>query len=77
MIIAAVRPFHSTKSAVILTASALGLLMWVINFYLIAPALGWMWFPQEASQFWQGFVAHTFLYGAVVGWYLAAKMSVT
>ncbi|MFP4164918.1 MAG: hypothetical protein ACLFVE_13125, partial [Chitinispirillaceae bacterium] len=72
LIIAAVGAFHSSRASVIVTASVLGLLMWILNFYIIAPAAGWSWFPQRASQFWQGFVAHTFLYGSVSGWYLAA-----
>lgn len=73
LIIAAIAPLHSSRWATVLSASVLGLVMWVVNFYLIAPAAGWMWFPERASQFWQGFVAHTFLYGAVVGWYIAAR----
>lgn len=73
LIIAAVPPLHAATWTVILTASILGLLMWLVNFYLIAPAAGWNWFPQRASQFWQGFVAHTFLYGTVAGWYIAAR----
>lgn len=73
LIIAAVGAFHSSRGAVIVTASVLGLLMWILNFYIIAPAAGWVWFSQNADQFWQGFVAHTFLYGSVAGWYLAAR----
>jgi hypothetical protein len=73
LIVAAIPALHAGKWPIILSASVLGLVMWLVNFYLIAPAAGWMWFPQRASQFWQGFVAHTFLYGSVVGWYLAAR----
>jgi hypothetical protein len=73
LIIAAIPPLHATTWAVILSASVLGLLMWLLNFYAIAPAAGWSWFPQRANQFWQGFVAHTFLYGSVAGWYLATR----
>jgi hypothetical protein len=73
VILAAVSPMHASKFAIVISASLLGMLMWLLNFYLIAPAAGWVWFPQRASQFWQGFFAHTFLYGTVVGWYLAAR----
>lgn len=73
LIIAAIPPLHATNWALVLSASVLGLLMWLLNFYAIAPAAGWMWFPERASQFWQGFVAHTFLYGTVAGWYIAAR----
>lgn len=72
-IVAAVKSLHATTSALIISGAVFGLLMWLVNFYLIAPAAGWSWFPQEASQFWQGFVAHTFLYGAVLGWYIAGR----
>lgn len=72
LVIAAVRPFHITRAAIITTASVFGLIMWLVNFFLIAPVLGWFWFPEQANQFWDGFVAHTFFYGTVVGWYLTA-----
>ena len=46
-----------------------GLLLWVLNFLVIAPAV----FPQftNANQFWNGFVAHTFFFGTVLGIYTA------
>jgi hypothetical protein len=72
LIIAAIGFLNASKTAIVLSASVLGLLMWLINFYVIAPAVGWVWFPERASQLWQGFVAHTFLYGSILGWYLAA-----
>ncbi len=73
LIVAAVTAFHRTPGALVSIGGIYGLLMWLVNFYLIAPAFGWIWFPQRASQFWQGFVAHTFLYGALLGWYVAAR----
>ncbi len=74
LILASFKPLSQSKTAVIVSASVLGLLMWLVNFYLIAPAFGWVWFPERASQFWQGFVAHTFLYGTVLGWYISAAL---
>jgi len=70
LIAALINPLSSSATVLIISASVYGLLMWLVNFYLIAPSAGWVWFPERASQFWQGFVAHTFLYGAVLGWYL-------
>ncbi|KMQ50292.1 membrane hypothetical protein [Chitinispirillum alkaliphilum] len=64
---------RSTPAIIIGAGSAYGFLMWIINFYIIAPAAGWIWFPEQANQFWQGFVAHTFLFGAVLGWYVAKR----
>ncbi len=72
-IVAAVKSLHSSSAVLIISGAVFGLLMWLVNFYLIAPAAGWSWFPERASQFWQGFVAHTFLYGAILGWYMGAR----
>ena len=62
------------RSAVVLigAASIYGLLLWLGNFYVIAPLAGWDWFPEGANQLWQGFVAHTFVFGTLLGVYLAA-----
>ncbi len=51
-------------------ATAYGLLLWLVNFYLIARVAGWDWFPDGADQFWQGFIAHTFVFGSLLGIYL-------
>ena len=55
--------------------SVYGLLIWLVMFYLVAPAAGWNWFPERANAFWQGFVAHTFLYGAILGLWLSTSRS--
>ncbi len=47
--------------------SLFGLVLWLVNFYLIAP-IAFAWF-QETSPVVQ-FVAHTFFFGAVLGWFL-------
>jgi len=70
-LIAIINPLHSNAATIIITATIYGLLMWLVNFYLIAPAAGWNWFPEVANQLWQGFVAHTFFYGTVLGLYLS------
>jgi uncharacterized membrane protein YagU involved in acid resistance len=46
-----------------------GLALWVLDFLVIAPTL----FPQftNVNQFWNGFVAHTFFFGLVLGLYVA------
>ena len=55
-------------------ATAYGLLLWPVNFYVIARLAGWDWFPDGADQFWQGFVAHTFVFGTLLGVYLATML---
>lgn len=52
-----------------ISGSIYGLVLWVVNFLIIAPML----FPQfgMASQFWNGFIAHTFLFGGIIGLFAA------
>ena len=47
--------------------AAFGLALWLVNFYLIAP-VAFPWFT-EANPLVQ-FIAHTFFFGAVLGWYV-------
>jgi uncharacterized membrane protein YagU involved in acid resistance len=50
----------------IVAASLYGLLLWVVNFYVVAPVAGWNWFPDKSEPLVQ-FVAHTFFFGTVLG----------
>lgn len=47
--------------------AAYGVALWLVNFYIIAP-MAFPWFL-EANPVVQ-FIAHTFFFGAVLGWYL-------
>jgi hypothetical protein len=51
------------------TASVYGLLLWFVNFSIIAPSAGWNWFGDQTNPAVQ-FVAHTFFYGTALGFYL-------
>jgi uncharacterized membrane protein YagU involved in acid resistance len=51
----------------IAVGAAFGLALWLINFYVIAPVM-FPWFT-EANPMVQ-FIAHTFFFGAVLGWYM-------
>lgn len=64
----ALRVSRPTTSRLLVYGSIYGFVLWLINFYVIAP----MAFPQflQANQFWNGFIAHTFFYGAFLGLYL-------
>lgn len=46
-----------------------GLALWVVNFLILAPVL----FPQftRVNQFWNGFFAHTFFFGTMIGGYVS------
>jgi hypothetical protein len=50
-------------------ASAYGLVLWVVNLYVVSPVFGWSWFPEQTNAL-QQFVAHTFFFGTVLGFYL-------
>jgi hypothetical protein len=51
---------------IVLAATVYGLLLWLINFYGLAPTAGLSWFPNRASPLVQ-FAGHTFCYGTVLG----------
>ena len=53
--------------------TAYGVALWIINFFVIGAAF----FPQflQVNQFWNGFVAHAFFFGTVLGWYTAEVQS--
>jgi hypothetical protein len=52
-----------------------GIALWLVNFCIIAPGV----FPQfsQFNQFWNGFVAHSVFYGAVLGLFTALSHSRT
>lgn len=68
---AAVRGLRSSRAVLVAAASAYGLVLWLVNFYAIAP-VAFAWF-QDADPVVQ-FVAHTFLFGTVLGALLAVRL---
>jgi len=68
MTVAVMPALRSSGTILIAAATAVGLGLWLVNFYLIAPAAGWVWFG-NANPVVQ-FLAHTFFYGSVLGIYL-------
>jgi hypothetical protein len=46
-----------------------GIVLWLVNFYLVAPVAGWTWFPEQSDPVVQ-FLAHAFFFGAAAGWML-------
>lgn len=53
----------------LLYGALFGLGLWLVNYYGFA----WVMFPQFTltNPFWNGFVAHTFSYGIILGAYIA------
>jgi len=58
----------ASPAATVSYATVFGFLLWIVNFRIIAPAF-WPQF-QNVNAFWNGFVAHTFFFGTVLGIYL-------
>jgi len=69
VVVALVPTLAESTGALIVSASAYGFLIWLANFYIIARIAGWNWFPDQTNVAVQ-FVAHTFLFGTVLGWVL-------
>jgi hypothetical protein len=53
----------------LLTGCLYGVLLWVVNFYVIAPVMGWTWFAEQTNPAVQ-FIAHTFFYGCTLSYLL-------
>jgi len=56
---------RSTASTVAV-ASLAGFGLWILNFFVLAGIFGWTWFPDTQNIAVQ-FVAHTFMFGSVLG----------
>ncbi len=69
-IVASVEALRTSAMALIVAASIYGLLLWLVNFYVLASAIGRPWF--EDTNALQQFVYHTFFFGTVLGLYLAS-----
>jgi hypothetical protein len=60
---------HWGSDVLILAATAYGVLLWLMNFYVVARIAGWEWFPERTEPIVQ-FFAHAFFFGTVLGSYL-------
>lgn len=66
---------RATDSGLAIAGIVFGTLLWVVNFYVIAPLAGWQWLPEQTNAIVQ-FIAHACFYGCPVGWYLARSRSI-
>ncbi len=69
LLVAYVPALARTTALLVAVAAGYGLLVWLVNFYAIAPLAGWTWFPTMTNPVVQ-FFAHTAFFGAVLGLYL-------
>jgi archaellum biogenesis ATPase FlaH/uncharacterized membrane protein YagU involved in acid resistance len=65
-IVAAIPALRRSARTMVAVASLYGVLLWLVNFYVVAPLAGWTWFPDQTNQLVQ-FLAHTIFFGAVLG----------
>ena len=63
---------QASSTMLVVAASVYGTITWVLNFYVLAPALGRPWFTQTPPI--QQFVYHTLFFGTVLGLYLASTL---
>jgi uncharacterized membrane protein YagU involved in acid resistance len=68
-LLAAVRQVQASTGRLLVYGWLFGLALWVVDFLILAPLL----FPQftTVNQLWNGFVAHTFFFGAMLGGYVS------
>ena len=59
----------TTRGSLALAGIAFGIVLWLVNFYVIAPAAGWTWFPEGTDPVVQ-FLAHALFFGCTAGWML-------
>ena len=69
VIFASIASPSATDGMLALGGIVFGTVLWLVNFYVIAPLAGWTWFPEQTNAPVQ-FIAHAFFYGCPVGWYL-------
>jgi uncharacterized membrane protein YagU involved in acid resistance len=68
-LLAAVRQVQAPTGRLLVYGALFGIALWVVNFLILAPVL----FPQftKVNQFWNGFFAHTFFFGTMIGGYVS------
>lgn len=74
-VFAAIASRMRSPAAVRLTGIGFGMLLWLINFYVIAPPGAWIWFPDRSNPVVQ-FLAHAFFFGAPVGWFIGRSRAI-
>lgn len=73
-VIGSVEQLRSSTATVLIATSVFGLVLWLVNFYVLSGILGTPWFATAPSALWQGFIAHTFFFGTVLGGYLSSQL---
>ncbi len=65
-VLAQVGTLARSTASILMVSSLAGLALWIVNFFVLAGLFGWSWFPASQNVAVQ-FVAHTFMFGTVLG----------
>jgi hypothetical protein len=77
LFIALAQPVSTMRSTntLLVTGSIYGLVLWLVNFYVIAAVFGWPWFAEQTNPLVQ-FLGHTYFYGWILGMHLSRYATV-
>lgn len=73
-VLAAVVKSLDSAGTALAAGVAFGIALWIVNFYVLAPVMGWAWFPERSNAVVQ-FMAHAFFFGLPVAWYFTTQRS--
>jgi hypothetical protein len=59
--------FLSNKTQLAVAGTLFGTVLWLVNFYVVAPLAGWTWFPANVHHM-IAFLGHAFFFGCPLGW---------
>ncbi len=68
-VLALVPSLSRSAASILVVSSVAGFALWIMNFFVLAGVFGWTWFPDSQNIAVQ-FVAHTFMFGTVLGLFL-------
>jgi hypothetical protein len=65
----------TNSSQLAVAGTIFGATLWLVNFYLVAPLVGWTWFPANVHRV-IALVGHAFFFGCPLGWSLGRMIRV-
>jgi hypothetical protein len=57
----------ATTGQLAVAGTIFGTMLWLVNFYVVAPLAGWTWFPGNTHHV-TAFFGHAFFFGCPLGW---------
>jgi hypothetical protein len=71
LLVGAVPAMHHERATLVGWGAVFGFLVWLVNFYVLAPVL-YPWFTEATP--WVEFIGHTLFYGATLGLLVGARL---